>query len=141
MIEGIFICNIYDPRKDDFGDVFFKNINNKEKRKELKKIFDSYISKVKIGDPQPTSKLSKEELLNRNIVGLYTNNNTDSTIFNLFSNVDYNEITDKKGKRKKNSREAYSNDDTEFLNDDISENLNVKNIAEEGVNLDINYIL
>ncbi len=139
---NIFICNIYDPRREDFCDVFFKNINDKEKRKEFKKIFDAYISdsKVNIGDPKPTSKFSKEELLSKNIVGLYAKDGTKSSIFKLFSNVD-DDIFVKKSKKKKNSKEVCSYNDIEFLNNDVSENSNIKNIVEEGVDIDINYIL
>lgn len=139
MLKGIFVCNIYDPRREDFCDNFFKNVK-KEKQNELKKIFDSYIKQVEIGDPKPTHKFSKEELLQRNIVGLYTKSDTAKSVFNLFSNDLYDDSNiNKKKKKKKNSKEINESFGQEIISDeDIVENLDFKNISEE-IGIDVNY--
>lgn len=134
MIKGIFVCNLYDPRRDDFYDVFLGNIKDEKKREELKKIFSEYLSKVVIGDPKPT-KLSKEELLSKNIVGLYTSDETLLNVFNLFS--DNLTSSSRKKKKKFRSDDLYEKENFEFEDDDPYRN----NINYENIETDIDYTL
>lgn len=134
MIKGIFVCNLYDPRRDDFYDVFLGNIKDEKKREELKKIFSEYLSKVVIGDPKPT-KLSKEELLSKNIVGLYTSDETLLNIFNLFS--DNLTSTSRRRKKKIKSDDPYEKENFRFEEDDPFRN----NLEYENIETDIDYTL
>ena len=65
-----FITNLYNPKLPDF---YEKIIKNKQKFSYIKKIIDECLSEIEIGDPRPTEKYSKEELLKRNIVGIWIN--------------------------------------------------------------------
>lgn len=134
MIKGIFVCNLYDPRRDDFYDVFLGNIKDEKKREELKKIFSEYLSKVVIGDPKPT-KLSKEELLSKNIVGLYTSDETLLNIFNLFS--DNLTSTSRRKKKKYRSDDLYGKENFEFEDEESYKN----SLYSENIETDIDYTL
>lgn len=97
MIKNIFICNIYDPRKKDFEKNFFK-AKESPFLENYKKIFFENLKKVTIGDPKPTKKMSVEKLKEKNIVGLYT---TEQTSYNFFSSVVTNPLENNNKKRKK----------------------------------------
>lgn len=84
-----FVTNIYNPNLPDAIDYLVKNDDETRKLQ----LFNYMIEKIKefeIGDPQETEAKSVEELIELNIVGLYSGPNTSRYVFNFFAGDEVN---------------------------------------------------
>lgn len=84
-----FVTNIYNPTLPDAIDHLVKNDDETRKLQ----LFNYMIEKIKeleIGDPQETETKSVEELIELNIVGLYSGSNTSKYVFNFFAGEEVN---------------------------------------------------
>jgi hypothetical protein len=124
-IAGKFICNIYNPSLPDAINFIAPNIADEKKRKMTFKLMKEYIDQTEKGEPKATSKLSVEQLKERNIIGLYTKSTTKPHVVNFL----------KSEESKKNAKKYDKNEfNTEF--NDIYDEPVIKNGA---VQVDIDF--
>lgn len=96
MIKGLWITNVHKSefeRADKFGWHWYKEL----------------LSKLLVGDPKPTKKKTKEQLLSEGYVGLYSSENLSMSELNLLG-VNFG-VSRKKRKKKENLIEI---DDYDF---------------------------